>query len=512
MKHRCLVHSITRLSFLLTTGFLILACIQPWPGSQSWLPPTQESENIILVPSATIEDSTRLHQMGENILTPTPDQMRVLPTMRANMEEYIVKPGNTLGEIALRYGVDINSIIEANQLNDPNQLEVGQVLLIPPPIAQEPGPDFKIIPDSELVYGSNTINFDISGFLEIQGGYLTSYFEEIDEALVQGPDILMRVAREFSVNPRILSVMLEYKSHWITRINPDQDTLVYPLGFYNEWYQGLYKQLAWAANNLNRGYYLWKVNAIPAWILVDSSIVPISPTINAGTAAVQNFTSLLYGLDDWRIAVSEDGVFRTYFQFFGYPFDYAVEPLLPSGLFQPTMQLPFQDGKTWSFTSGPHGGWGNGSAWAAIDFAPPGDALGCVQSDEWVTAVADGTVVRSGAGVVVLDLDNDGFEQTGWSVLYLHIESRDRVEIGAQLKMGDLIGHPSCEGGVSNGTHIHIARKYNGEWISADGSLPFNLDGWISEGTGIEYDGYMRRGSEFIEAWDSRKPENQIQH
>ena len=94
------------------------------------------------------------------------------------------------------------------------------------------------------------------------------------------------------------------------------------------------------------------------------------------------------------------------------------------------MQLPFEKDNVWSFTGGPHGGWGDGSAWAAIDFAPPGDALGCVQSDAWVVAVADGTIVRSGNGAVIQDLDGDGYEQNGWTVLYQHIETRDRVEVG----------------------------------------------------------------------------------
>ena len=33
------------------------------------------------------------------------------------------------------------------------------------------------------------------------------------------------------------------------------------------------------------------------------------------------------------------------------------------------MQLPLQNGTTWSFTGGPHGGWDAGSAWAALDCA-----------------------------------------------------------------------------------------------------------------------------------------------
>jgi murein DD-endopeptidase MepM/ murein hydrolase activator NlpD len=151
-----------------------------------------------------------------------------------------------------------------------------------------------------------------------------------------------------------------------------------------------------------------------------------------------------------------------------------------------------------------------GAAWAALDFAPPGDALGCVLSDEWVTASADGVVVRADQGEVILDLDGDGLEQTGWVIFYLHIESRGRVRAGAELEQGDPIGHPSCEGGVSTGTHVHIARRYNGEWIPADRDTPFNLDGWISAGLGSEYDGTLLRDGELLTARARRTSDNQV--
>ncbi|MHB8933285.1 MAG: M23 family metallopeptidase, partial [Bellilinea sp.] len=187
-----------------------------------------------------------------------------------------------------------------------------------------------------------------------------------------------------------------------------------------------------------------------------------------------------------------------------------LEPLVPDGITQPEMQLPFEVGKIWSFTGGPHAGWGDGSAWAAIDFAPPGGGYGCVLSDEWVTAVADGVIIRSELGVVIQDLDGDGLEQTGWTVLYLHIDSSERIPAGSVVKAGDRIGYPSCEGGVSNGTHVHLARRYNGEWISADGTLPFVLDGWVSQGTGVEYNGTLNRDGAVVEAWDRLVPQNQI--
>jgi LasA protease len=486
------------------------ACIREWPGAHPWQPPTM----VALLNSPTPSLSVFVlptRQPDIPILTPTPDRPKILPTLRMDMQQYQVQAGDTLGIIALKYGVDINTLVDANQLTDPDQLEVDQILQIPPPNPLEPGSNLKLLPNSELVYSPSSIGFDTAAFAKQYGGYLNAYIEEMDRELVHGPQIVDRVAREFSVNPRILLAVLEYVSGWVTQINPSQDTLIYPMGFYNEWRKGLYKQLSWAANNLNRGFYVWQINAFSAWVLADGSVIPISPTINPGTAGVQYLMSLLYEQEGWRKSVSSDGVYQVYTQFFGYPFDYTIDPLVPEDLVQPSMTLPFEKDQTWSFTGGPHAGWGDGSAWAAIDFAPPGDALGCVQSDAWITAVAPGLVVRSETGVVILDLDEDGYEQTGWSVLYLHVETRDRVQEGSKLEQGDRIGHPSCEGGVSNGTHIHLARRFNGEWIAADGKVPFNMDGWISSGEGIEYNGFLKRDGESIEAWDSRKPENQIQ-
>ena len=122
-----------------------------------------------------------------------------------------------------------------------------------------------------------------------------------------------------------------------------------------------------------------------------------------------------------------------------------------------------------------------------------------------------GIIARSGDGYVILDLDGDGDEHSGWTLVYLHIDDSERIAAGTVVNAGDKLGHPSCEGGVSTGTHVHIARKYNGAWISADGTLPMELDGWITKGEGELYNGALIRGNQIVEAWDSRKDENQIQ-
>jgi LasA protease len=447
---------------------------------------------------------------GDPYLTPTPDNSRDTPVIRTESENYIVQPGDSLSLIAYRFGVSPQLIIEANDIVNPNLLAVWQRLLIPAPILREPGPSFKIIPNSELVYGPAGALFDLHHVIADWGGFLERYEEQVEEQVLSGADVIQLVADRYSVNPRLLLALLEHQSGWLTKIDIAPDSLTYPMGYIHPDWQGLFGQLSFAANQLNRGYYLWRAGWIGPYVFNDGSVVVPGQGVNAGTVGVQNLFSYLYQADAWRTVVGQEGFYQTYLSLFGNPFGVAVEPLLPDDLEQPHMQLPFEVGKTWSFTSGPHSAWDTGSGWAALDFAPPGYALGCVRSDEWVVASADGVVIRTDEGVVILDLDGDGYEQTGWVLLYLHVEERDRVPPGVTLHAGDRIGHPSCEGGFSTGTHVHIARKYNGEWIPADGRLPFVMDGWVSGGQGREYNGTLSRGSIIIEAYFQRGLYNQI--
>jgi hypothetical protein len=159
----------------------------------------------------------------------------------------------------------------------------------------------------------------------------------------------------------------------------------------------------------------------------------------------------------------------------------------------------------WSFISGPHTVWEKEGAQAALDFAPATHASGCIPSEAWAAAMADGLVVRSEFGAVVQDLPDetgavDGLEQTGWALLYMHVESRERVPVGTYLHAGEPIGHPSCEGGRALGTHVHIARKYNGEWVEVGGAPPFVLSGWVAHPGNNPYEGTLTQNEQTVEA------------
>ena len=405
----------------------------------------------------------------------------------------------------------MDAIIQANNITNPDALEVGQTLTIPVVTPQAPGPGFKEIPDSELVYGPLSASLDVAAFIHSKGGYLASYTQDVNGKTMDAAQVVQLIAQDYSVSPRLLLALLEYRTGWVTKPNLDPSQGETPFGYISDWYVGLYRQLAWASIQLNSGFYRWQANSVTDWVLGDGSVVPIDQTINAGTAGVQNFFARLDDYSTWLKDVSPGGFNDTYVQLFGFPFDTAIELLVPAHLTQPLLLLPFGPGETWAFTGGPHLDWDAGSPYGALDFAPPGEALGCVESDSWVTAVADGLVTRTGEGVVILDLDKDGNEGTGWVILYMHIESRDRVQPGTFLRAGEPLGHPSCEGGISSGTHVHLARKFNGVWQAADGPVPFNLSGWVASGTGEEYVGTLTRNGSVVESFEGNSTINQIQ-
>jgi LasA protease len=455
-----------------------------------------------------------------NTDTPAPSFVATPPTplpTRGNIEpgqivDYRVQSGDTLEAVAAHFRTTVDDI-RRNTAGLPvktTTLTPGELLRLPVYFAPFTGTPFQILPDSEVVAGPAVPNFDGQAFVDSHPGYLKTFSEYAFDQTISGWGDVEIVARDFSVNPRILLALLEYRAQALTRNDQSDIVKVFPLQTGDYRVTGLALQLSWAAGKLNEGYYGWRTGELEEIDLADGRVTRPDPWQNAGTVAMQYLLAQWFGQADFEQAAGPDGFIQTYRNLFRDPFSYSVQ-LMPGNLQQPKMQLPFEPEKIWHFTGGPHPVWGDGLPWAAIDFAPPAIKHGCVDNPEWVTAVADGLVVRSGPATVVLDLDMDGDENTGWSFFYYHIADQDRVTQGTRLKAGDRIGHPSCEGGRATGTNLHIARRYNGEWISAAGPLAFNLSDWIVGPGDAPYQGTLSYYLEMtLHACDCVNSENQI--
>jgi LasA protease len=431
-----------------------------------------------------------------------------LPEPSPPPQVYVVQAGDTLSGIASRFGCEIDALARANGITNPNALQVGQKLSIPS-TQMETGPAKQLLPNSEFVNGPAYVDFDIAAFAAEKGGYLSEYYEQVNGEILTGAEIVRLVAHHYGVGPRLLLAILEMRSGWVTNPSPAGAALTYPMGYRGGGWELLSRQLAWAADELNRGYYDWRGRGVTLITWGDGTATRYAPTLNAATAGLQYYFSRDAKKSQWQTAIGDgpDSFIAAYRRLFGDPAQYAVEPLIPADTTPPTLSLPWAKGELWYYTGGPHGAWSDGSAWAALDFVPDEGYLGCQAASSWARAAAPGLVIYSQNGEVMVDLDGDGHEETGWVLFYLHMASDGRVPVGTRVKQGDPIGHPSCEGGAAESSHLHFARRYNGEWIAADGPLPMILSGWQAHSAGSEYDGTLTRGSEERTACECRTAE-----
>jgi len=484
--------------FILLSTLLLFAlagCVRPITSGDRNVPsenPQNTETETPAVPGQTTDNKT----VDLEITDPsnTPGETLFEPEAENYFMIHTIEEGDTLGIIAEQYETTMAEIMALNQIANSDFIIIGETLRVPGPEFESlVGPSFEIIPDSELIYGPASKTFDLHTFTRQHEGYLLSHEEEVEGKVLSGTEIVQLVADRHSVSPKLLLATLEYQSKWLTDSQPTETT--YPLGYQEEDSSGLYKQLSWAANLLNWGYYGRAEGGMTSFLVNEEVPVTFAADIGYGTSGVQYYLASRDGInyEDWLLDVGPAGLFDTFSRLFEDPFKQETPSLIPDDLTQPPFALPWSTGETWYFTGGPHGGWNTGSAWAALDFVPPNQVAGCSPSENWVIAVADGVVSRSGQGAVVLDLDQDGYSGTGWAVTYMHLADEDRAAVGSTVKTGDPLGHPGCEGGFTNGTHVHLARTYNGRWISADGALPFDLGGWISQGEGYEYNGSLVR-------------------
>jgi murein DD-endopeptidase MepM/ murein hydrolase activator NlpD len=432
----------------------------------------------------------------------TPVSLQTPLDPSTNAYSYQTRSGDTARALAARFAVGLEQVPVAGGLYWDSYLEPGQVYAFPR-LQTTTTPDILLLPDSELVYSPTAAEFDTAAFVQAAGGYLSSYQEEVDGTLLTGAEIIQRVADELSVNPRLLLALLEVRAGWVfgQPLSPNQ--VSHPIGFYIPQRSGLYQEIQVAATQLNVGYYGWRDGTKLTIQFQDGGTARLSPVLNAGTVAVQHLFALLIRQSEWSAALYDPAGFGArYLAAFGDPWerDREIGALLPHDLVQPELELPFAAGERWSLTAGPHPAWNAGTPRGALDFSPVTGEPVCAISSAWVTASAPGVVVPSPEHAVILDLDGDGRPQTGWVLLYYHLAGTEVAPPGARVDTDDPLGHPSCLGGRATGKHVHFARRYNGEWLPADGALPFTVSGWQAQADERNYYGSLIKGQQVVSA------------
>lgn len=111
MAGRLFVRSGTGL--LLALALIMIAACEGGPAATPEPTPTPGAHFLMPTPMAPVSELPN---------TPSPEMLK-----------YIVQTGDTLYDIALRYDVSMADLIRINKLQDPNNLTIGQELLIPLP-------------------------------------------------------------------------------------------------------------------------------------------------------------------------------------------------------------------------------------------------------------------------------------------------------------------------------------------------------------------------------------------
>jgi murein DD-endopeptidase MepM/ murein hydrolase activator NlpD len=383
--------------------------------------------------------------------------------------------------VAAHFGTSPDQISAAQPLPARGLLAPGLVLIVP--IPADPGLDSRaLLPDSEVVNSACGRNFKTQAFVAQAAGELNAHAEVVNNQRLSGVEIVQKVAESESLNPRLLLAFIEYRSQWVLS-RPAAPNRADPLGLNIPGTEGLYQELSVYAQLLNIGYYGWREGRLAELSFFDGGRARIAPALNAGTAGLQYLFARSLPQARWADALyGPEGFLAIFRQLFGDPLACArtLEPLFPAGLRPPALELPFAAGEAWALTGGLHEDWTTGTPAGALDFAPITGEPPCSVSRAWVLAPAAGVVTRAQDGLVQLALLDGAGRPTGWELVYLHIAAKERAAVGAQVKADDPIGHPSCEGGLASGTHLHLARLYQGEWIGAGDAFPLALGGWLA--------------------------------
>ena len=235
------------------------------------------------VESATAEPTATDPPPGPSP-TPLPERPTYLP---GELVEYKAQSGDTVAALAARFNTTVEEIMSANPIipADASTMPPGMPMHIPIYYRSFWGTPLKIIPDSHFVNGPAARDFNTREYTTETRGWINHHIEYAMGLERYGPELINLVATNYSISPRLLLAVSEYLANAISYPALPDTTSDYPLRFRSPLNKGYYRQLLWAANQLNIGYYEWRTGDLLELELSDGTLERPDPWQNAATVS-----------------------------------------------------------------------------------------------------------------------------------------------------------------------------------------------------------------------------------
>lgn len=353
----------------------------------------------------------------------------------------------------------------------------GRALLLALLLCMFPVPRF-VAPTQASVLAAETAPLNVQLFLDRQPGTLKRF----RDGAYTAAEIIQSYTSYYSLDPRILLVLLELDKQLLSDPNPTQDTLRKPLAAAGP--EGFAKQIEWAVREIRAGFGPY--DKPPEIVFADGARETLDLAQEPSTLAVQRFLATGRAHNDWRKLV--DGYLPLFQKLWN---DAPTAPTPTPSASKPFLRLPWPRGTDVIHSSyfdhvyptvdrGEDGnnfivdylGRGNLSynTHDGHDYYFPAKPIGTP-----MLAAAPGTAyayTARGNGVVV----RHAGEFAGYETVYWHLDQFARIfagkidnGVGVPVQAGTVLGSSGKSGFTDGGAHLHFEVRHNGRQVDPYG-------------------------------------------